>query len=160
MLWNGRITGISFSNSSIKERWKATLQTMRWRQRVPAVSTNKPGNSAWKSRLRNDMTKMTARILFLKATRWKLVKMTHVLTRFAKGITVFLFFSCQCFEGQFHLISFCAWKLLAFRFPLPKHHGMYFLVTFIHPPFAGPSCSKLGEDNPGLMRNLNSDLKA
>ena len=107
MLWNGRITGISFSNSRIKERWKATLQTMRWRRRVPAVSTNKPGHSAWKSRLRNDMTKMTARILFLKATRWKLVKMTHVLTRFPKGITVFLFFSCQFFEGQFHLISFC-----------------------------------------------------
>jgi len=24
----------------------------------------------------------------------------------------------------------------------------------------GPSCSKLGLDNPGLMRVLNSDLKA
>ena len=33
--------------------------------------------------------------------------MTLVLTRFPKGITVFLFFSCQFFEGQFHLISFC-----------------------------------------------------
>ena len=25
---------------------------------------------------------------------------------------------------------------------------------------SGPSCSKLGLDNPGLVRDLNSDLKA
>ena len=25
---------------------------------------------------------------------------------------------------------------------------------------AGPGCSKLGYDNPGLVRNLNSDMKA
>ena len=32
-----------------------------------------------------------------------------------------------------------------------------FLVPFPHHP--GPGCSKLGQDNPGLVRNLNSDLK-
>ena len=31
-------------------------------------------------------------------------------------------------------------------------------LWLFYPP--GPSCSKLSSDNPGLVRDLNSDLKA
>ena len=33
--------------------------------------------------------------------------------------------------------------------------------TIIGPPYiSGPGCSKLGQDNPGLVRNLNSNMRA
>ena len=39
-----------------------------------------------------------------------------------------------------------------------KDWAFKFFLQFLRPP--GPSCSKLGYDNPGLVRDLNSDLKA
>ena len=39
-----------------------------------------------------------------------------------------------------------------------KSNNISFWVATIFVP--GPGCSKLGEDNPGLVRNLNSGMKA
>ena len=51
---------------------------------------------------------------------------------------------------------------------ITTHSGWDMLVHCRVPPISispvsiytpGPSCSKLGQDNPGLVRDLNSDLK-
>ena len=51
--------------------------------------------------------------------------------------------------------------LVAFDF---SHHGHALVTLYVQflcsSKRTGPSCSKMGLDNPGFVRDLNSDLKA